>query len=89
MNNHSFIFSNGNKAEVKDLCAFMYKINFIIGRKDTENKIVRKYFEEQRYLMNEFSDYGFNWEIHPAYRWALQPDNIEDIIDNVPITEIE
>jgi hypothetical protein len=89
MNNHSFIFANGNKAEVKDLCAFMYKINFIIGRKDIENKIVRKYFEEQRYLMNEFSDYGFNWEIHPAYRWALQPDNIEDIIYNIPMAEIE
>ena len=54
----------------------MYKINFITARKDKPNKIIRKYFEENQFLMNTFTDFGFDWEIHPAYRWALQPDDI-------------
>ena len=49
-------------------------------RKDLPNgEILRKYFEENRYLSNSFADFGFSWEIHPAYRWALQPDTLEDI----------
>lgn len=84
MKNHTFIFANGEKADKKQLCNFMYKINFLIGRKSMSNKIVRKYFEEHRYLMNEFADFGFNWEVHPAYRWALQPDNIIDLIQSIP-----
>jgi len=74
--NYNFIFSNGKQASDKELCAFMYKINFITARKDKPNKIIRKYFEENQFLMNTFTDFGFDWEIHPAYRWALQPDDI-------------
>jgi len=87
MQNHNFYFSNGNKPTVKELCAFMYKINFLIGRKNVPNKIIRKYFEEHRYLINEFSDFGFDFEIHPAYRWALQPDDIYNIISSIPVYE--
>ena len=78
-----FRFSNGNRATRDELCAFMYKINFLTARKDSENKIVRKYFEENRYLMNRFSDFGFDWEIHPAYRWVLQPDNVIDVLNSL------
>ena len=30
-----------------------------------------------------FADFGFDWEIHPAYRWALQPQDIQDVIDSL------
>jgi len=74
-----FRFSNGRVASSKDLAAFMYKINFLTARKETADGIVRKYFEENRYISSEFADFGFDWEIHPAYRWALQPGDISSI----------
>lgn len=36
----------------------MYKINFLTARKKTPEGIVRKYFEENCYLSNEFVDLG-------------------------------
>ena len=74
-----FRFSNGKPADSKDLAAFLYKINFLTARKETAGAIVRRYFEENRYLSSQFVDFGFDWEIHPAYRWALQPSDIESI----------
>ncbi|MFO0803322.1 MAG: hypothetical protein U0791_09400 [Gemmataceae bacterium] len=68
-----FRFYGGRAASEKDLAAFLYKINFLTGRRTDGNKIVRQYFEDNRYLSSSFVDFGFDWEIHPAYRWALQP----------------
>ena len=34
-------------------------------------------------ISSEFTDFGYGWEIHPAYRWALQPDSIEDILRQI------
>ncbi len=70
----------------KELAAFMYKINFLTARKETKKGIDRKYFEENRYLFNEFSDFGYDWEIHPAYRWALQPSTPQDIYSGVELS---
>ncbi|MGR2661684.1 P-loop ATPase, Sll1717 family [Chromobacterium haemolyticum] len=78
-----FRFHNGKKAETKDLAAFLYKINFITARKIDGEFIQRKFFEESRYLSHKFVDFGFDWEVHPAYRWALQPDNINDVFDTL------
>lgn len=75
----AFRFSNGRVATSKELAAFLYKINFLTARKETSAGIVRKYFEENRYLSSDFVDFGFAWEVHPAYRWALQPDTLQDI----------
>lgn len=76
----TFKFHNGKVADAKDLAAFMYKINFITARKEVGDYIERKYFEESRYLSHKFVDFGFDWEVHPAYRWSLQPDNMADIL---------
>lgn len=82
-----FKFANGDVADSKRLAAFMYKINFLTARKGSTSEIVvRKYFEENRYLSNEFTDFGFDWEIHPAYRWALQPDNIRGLFESLRLT---
>jgi hypothetical protein len=51
-----------------------------------QNREEPKYFEENRYLSSQFSDFGFSWEIHPAYRWALQPDTIHDIFQNLDLS---
>ena len=75
-------FVKGSKyisASPRELAAFLYKINFLTARKETHGVTERRYFEENRYLSNQFADFGYDWEVHPAYRWALQPDHIQDI----------
>lgn len=32
-----------------------------------------------RYVQNEHTDFGYAFEIHPAYRWALQPSRMDEI----------
>ncbi len=82
-----FSFANGREASAKDLAHFLYKSNFLTARKNLEDgEIHRKYFEENRYLSNSFVDFGYDWEVHPAYRWALQPDSLRDIFNKLPIS---
>jgi hypothetical protein len=81
-----FHYSNGRNATSKDLAAFMFKINFLTARKESGEGIIRKYFEENRYLSSDFVDFGFDWEIHPAYRWALQPNDLNGIFSSLHLS---
>lgn len=72
----NFIFSYGKAATSQDLLRFLFRVNFITARKrDAENYIVRKYFEEGEAIYNQIQVGGWEWEVHPAYRWALQPES--------------
>jgi hypothetical protein len=83
---NNFSFTNGRPASVKDLAQFLFKINFLTARKVMEDgTIQRKYFEENRYISSSFVDFGYDWEVHPAFRWALQPDNLEDIFNKLSL----
>jgi hypothetical protein len=65
---------------------FLYKIDFIIARKDTsDGVIIRKFFDQNRFLFDQYLEFGFSWEIHMAYRWALQPDTVESIIEQIDL----
>lgn len=87
---NKFIYSNGKVGTAKDLSHFLYKINFLTARKVLENgEIDRKYFEENRYLSTSTADFGYDWEIHPAYRWALQPDTLKDIFNKLILSSDE
>ncbi|MCH5305073.1 MAG: hypothetical protein J1E79_01180 [Rikenella sp.] len=78
--NQQFTFKDKQRADPKRLIQFLFKINFLTARKRLENGVIqRKYFEESRYLISDFVDFGYDWEVHPAFRWALQPDDINDI----------
>jgi hypothetical protein len=81
-----FNFSTNKTANAKAIAAFLYKINFLTARKEKDAGIIRKYFEENQYLQNQFADFGFDWEVHPAYRWALQPDNVKDIFNSLKLS---
>lgn len=73
----AFLYANGGKATPKNLAQFLYKINFLVARKnDSINTelIDRKFFEENRYISSEFRDFGYDWEVHPAFRKGLQPE---------------
>ena len=81
-----FKWANGSNVDTKGLAAFLYKINFITARKKVHQGIDRKYFEENRYLSNKFTDFGYDWEVHPAYRWALQPEDPRAIFNELELS---
>lgn len=81
---NTFNFANGKSSEARDLAYFLYKINFLTARKILEDgNIQRKYFEENRYLASPSFEFGYDWEVHPAFRWALQPDDINGVFENI------
>ncbi len=76
MQTGKFYFSNNSECTVEELIAFMYKINFLNARKDvTGGFIDRKYFEDNKYITSKSVDFGYDWEVHPAFRWALYPES--------------
>jgi hypothetical protein len=69
-----------------DLTEFLYKINFITARKEKPDGFIdRKNFEHDSYLASSFRNFGYDWEIHLAYRWVLQADSLEDIFKRISI----
>lgn len=87
---NNFVFTNNSPTTAKELAQFLYKINFLTARKIMEDdEIQRKYFEENRYLSNAFVDFGYDWEVHPAFRWALQPDSIDNIFYSLGLSNDE
>ncbi|WP_336127862.1 P-loop ATPase, Sll1717 family [Mesoflavibacter sp. CH_XMU1422-2] len=83
---NNFKFANARATDAKSLAQFMYKINFLTARKVMDDgQIQRKYFEENRYLYSSFVDFGYDWEIHPAFRWALQPETIGTIMNHLDL----
>jgi hypothetical protein len=83
---NTFSFTNCTPVTAKSIAEFLYKIDFITARKDRDDgEIVRVYFDQNRYLQSQFADYGFKWEVHPAYRWALQPGEPDSIFRNLDL----
>ena len=78
-----FTFKNGEKATAQNLAAFLYKINFLTARKNIGDEVQRLYYDENQYIYNTYTDFGYMYEIHPAYRWALQPANIANIFEQI------
>lgn len=88
LSNSQYTFKSKQVATAITLAQFLYKINFITARKELDSgEIQRKYFEENRYLSSELVDFGYDWEVHPAFRWALQPDDIQTIFQRISIYE--
>lgn len=86
LQNHKLTFKDGRRNNKKAIAQFLYKINFLTARKELDNgEIQRKYFEENRYLSSEFVDFGYDWEVHPAFRWALQPDDVNDLFHKISV----
>ncbi len=80
-------FKNGTLATPRSVRQFLYKIDFIIARKTLDDgAIVRSYFDQSRFLFDQFLDFGFSWEVHPAYRWALQPETVSSILQTIDLS---
>lgn len=87
--NGKFYFANNKECTAEELIAFMYKINFLNARKNVNGGFIdRKYFENNKYITAKSVDFGYDWEVHPAFRWALYPETRDifrytDIPDNL------
>ena len=89
-NKNYFKLSARNFSNSKDIAAFLYKICFITARKENvTGEIDRKYYDDNPVLLSEFADFGYDWEIHPAYRWALQPEDVSSILTTLRLSAHE
>lgn len=82
-----YIFAKSStQATDKELLGFLYRINFLTARRSGSDSNVRLYYEECDYLTDSDVDFSFKWEVHPAFRWALEPDDegiIWDKLENL------
>lgn len=78
MQHKNFLFAKSKSATSQELAEFLYRIEFLTVRKQIGPEIERQYYSQNKRLMGS-EDFGFKWEVHPAYRWALQPDSQDDI----------
>ena len=80
-------FTNGTIVTPRTVGQFLYKIDFIIARKTLDDgTILRSYFDQSRFLFDQFLDFGFSWEVHPAYRWALQPETVSTLLETIDLS---
>ena len=87
LQNGKLYFANNKECGVEELIGFMYKINFLNARKSMRDGYIdRKYFEDNKYMSSACVDFGYDWEVHPAFRWALYPENKQILnITDIPI----
>lgn len=81
-----FTFFDGSLATPNELIRFLFRITFITARRDSVVGVERKYFDEAAHLTTQFADFGYDWEIHPAYRWALERENAVNLFSEVEPT---
>jgi len=82
----SFNFASGKAGDAHELTKFLYKIGFITARKTLEDgTIKRRIYEQESYISNSFINFGYDWEIHLAYRWMLQAESLDDIFYKISI----
>lgn len=84
ISSHRLTFRSGKPVNAKSLAEFLYKIDFIIARHEApDGRPSWTHFDQNRMLQSQFVDFGYSWEVHPAYRWALSPKHVHEILDNI------
>ena len=75
----NIVFKNGDPMTPIALARFLYRCDFITARLDKETQITRFHFSDNQLLAEPKAQFGFKWEIHPAYRWALEPQKVNEL----------
>jgi hypothetical protein len=72
-----------------EIARYLYKIGFITARKTLpSNKLDRRYFDEHPDLLKgHIGDMGYGWEIHPAYRGALNRGELQKWYETIDIVD--
>lgn len=86
ISSNSLRFSSGKPVSGRAIAEFLYKIDFVIARTDgVDGRPEWTQFDQNRLLSSQFADFGYDWEVHPAYRWALQPKSVHEILETIKI----
>lgn len=81
----SLSFTNGEFVNFHSLKQFLYKTDFIIARNEDENgKPSWIFFDDNRFAATS-AEFGYDWEVHPAYRWALEKRSVQEVIDDTDL----
>lgn len=84
LQSHNFAFTSKKAVTPSSLAEFLYKIDFLVARDEgPDGKPRWTQFDQNRILQSQFVDFGYKWEVHPAYRWALQPKSINEILEDI------
>lgn len=76
---------NGKLFDKEYMAEFLYKINFIIIKREYNGQIERIYYDDEPSALRGNLALNSLIEIHPAYRWALQPDKFEELFYQIGI----
>lgn len=84
-----FTFASGLIADQHELAEFLYKINFITARKVMDDGFIKRtHYDQENYLASSFANFGYDWEVHLAYRWVLQADSQADILPKFGFSQL-
>ena len=67
--------------EFRSLLDFLYRIDFLQAwYREPDGTIRRVNFQDRQLAVVDSTEFGYSWEVLPAYRWAIQPTKIHDVI---------
>lgn len=78
-------FNNGRRGTGASIAEFLFKIDFVIARREVSGITERYFYEDHSKLQSTKANFGMHWEVHPAYRWALNPQKVTDIISELEL----
>jgi len=86
-----FVFFDKRIASANDLVRFLFKITFVTARRKLDNGFIeRKYFDEAMNITVPSVDFGYEWEVHPAYRWGLDQGSAAAAVSNqIELTDLD
>lgn len=78
-------FSYENSApDYRRILDFLYRIDFLQAwYKNLDGSLERVSFQDRQLAVSGVAEFGYSWEVLPAYRWAIQPTKIMDVIDSL------
>ncbi len=63
---------------------FLYRIDFLQAwYRNSDGSIERVNFQDRQLAVTGLAEFGYSWEVLPAYRWAIQPAKIQDVIESL------
>ncbi len=82
LNRSKIGFSNESGVpDFRRIIDFLYRIDFLQAwYRQSDGLIERVNFQDRQLVVSDSTDFGYSWEVLPAYRWAIQPTNISDVI---------
>jgi hypothetical protein len=71
-------------ADYRRLLDFLYRIDFLQAYfNHNDGTIERVSFQDRQLAVSGIADFGYSWEVLPAYRWAIQPTKLLDVINSL------